>query len=74
MDAWGHSREPNYLAWWERLRNVKLDGIKTDEKLLRDYTFHMDKKAVQKRAIAAVASSAVYDDIALSETMRSVVK
>jgi len=54
--------EPIYLSWWERLRNTKLDGLKTNEKLLRDYTHHMDKQAVQKRAINAVASFAVYDD------------
>ena len=53
---------PKYLAWWNRLRNTKLGGIKADEKLLRDYTYEMDKKAVQKRAINAVASAAVYDD------------
>lgn len=51
-----------YLAWWQRLRNVTLDGIKTDEKLLREYTFHMDKKAVQKSVINKIASSAVYED------------
>jgi len=54
--------ELNYLAWWKRLRNVTLDGIKVDEKLLREYTFHMDKKAVQKGIINRVASSAVYED------------
>jgi hypothetical protein len=54
--------EPNYLAWWERLRNVKLDGLKLDEKLLREYSKNMDKIAVQKRAINAVASASVYDD------------
>ncbi|MCL2387539.1 MAG: hypothetical protein FWC89_08340 [Defluviitaleaceae bacterium] len=54
--------EPKYLAWWERLRNVKLEGLKLNEKMLRDYTHHMDKQAVQKRAINAVASAAVYDD------------
>ena len=51
-----------YLPWWERLRNTKLDGIKSDQKLLREYAFEMDMKCVQKRAINAVASSAVYDD------------
>jgi len=51
-----------YQAWWKRLRDTKLDGIKTDEKLLRDYSYEMDKRCVQKRAINAVASSAVYDD------------
>lgn len=51
-----------YLSWWERLRNTKLDGLKTDQKLLREYSLQMDKKCVQKRIINAVASSAVYED------------
>ncbi|MCL2399515.1 MAG: hypothetical protein FWC91_07235 [Defluviitaleaceae bacterium] len=51
-----------YLPWWERLRNTKSGGIKADKKLLREYAFEMDKKCVQKRAINAVASSAVYGD------------
>ena len=50
-----------YLSWWKRLRDTKLGGIKADEKLLRDYSCEMEKKCVQKRAINAVASSAVYD-------------
>jgi hypothetical protein len=54
--------EPKYLNWWNRLRNTKLGGIKADEKLLREYSFEMDKRCVQRRAINAVASSAVYDD------------
>ena len=51
-----------YQAWWQRLRNTKLDGIKADEKLLRDYACDMNKKCVQRRAINALASSAVYED------------
>ena len=51
-----------YQPWWKRLRKTKLGGIKADEKLLRDYSYNMDKRVVQKRAISAVASSAVYDD------------
>jgi hypothetical protein len=54
--------EPNYLAWWERLRNTKHDGEHVDGKLLRDYSYAMDKRLVQKRAINAIASSAVYED------------
>jgi len=51
-----------WLPWWKRIVNVKLDGIETDEKLLREYTQTMDKKAVQKGAINRIASAAVYDD------------
>lgn len=52
----------DWLPWWARIVNVKLDGVETDEKLLRKYSQKMDKQAVQKRAIIAVASAAVYDD------------
>ena len=58
----GKDEDVQYQAWWHRLRNTKLDGVKVDEKLLRDYSCQMDKKCVQKRAINAVASSAVYDN------------
>jgi len=54
--------EPNYLPWWKRLRNTKLDGIKTDEKMLREYSFNMDKRCVEQRATNAIASAAVYED------------
>jgi hypothetical protein len=51
-----------YIAWWERLRNTKLDGIKSDDKLLRDYSHEMDKRCVMVRTINGIASAAVYDD------------
>lgn len=54
--------EPKFLSWWERLRNTKHDGKKTDEKLIRAYGTEMDKRAVQRRAINSIASNAVYDD------------
>jgi len=58
----GANGELQYVAWWQRLRNTKIDGIKLDEKLLRDYSCAMDKAAVVRRGVLAVASSAVYDD------------
>jgi hypothetical protein len=54
--------EIKYLAWWERLRNTKHDGMKTDEKLVREYGCKMDKRAVQRRAVNSIASNAVYED------------
>jgi hypothetical protein len=54
--------ELKYLSWWERLRNTKHDGRKTDEKLIREYAYNMDKKAVQRRAVNSIASNAVYED------------
>ncbi|MCL2189880.1 MAG: hypothetical protein FWC16_12860 [Defluviitaleaceae bacterium] len=54
--------EPIYLAWWKRLRNVKLGGIKADATLLREYSCAMDKQCVQRRAIKATATLAVHND------------
>jgi hypothetical protein len=61
-DGFDETGEPKYLAWWMRLRNTKLDSIKTNEKLLREYSFKMDKRCVEQRAVNAVASAAVYED------------
>lgn len=54
--------EPKYLAWWKRLRNTKHDGKKVDIKLIREYSYQMDKKAVQKQWINKTAAYAVYED------------
>ena len=54
--------EPKYLSWWKRLRNVNLGGIKSDQKLIREYSYNMDKKHVLRRMINSVAAAAVYDD------------
>ncbi|MCL2358027.1 MAG: hypothetical protein FWC70_12895 [Defluviitaleaceae bacterium] len=53
---------PKYSDWWERIRNVKLGGIKADEKLLRKYEHKMDKKSVIRQTIGKIASVSVYDD------------
>ena len=58
----GEDNEPKYLAWWKRLRNVNLGGIKSDQKLLREYSYDMDKKHILRRMINSVAAAAVYDD------------
>jgi hypothetical protein len=54
--------ESEYASWRERLRNTKLEGIKADERLLRDYSYELDERIVKKRFISAVATSAVYND------------
>ena len=38
-----HDGSFNYLSWWQRLRNTKVGGIKSDEKILREYAYNMDK-------------------------------
>jgi hypothetical protein len=53
---------PIYLDWWERIRNVKMGGIKADEKLLRDYAHKMDKKIVMRQTIGKIASVSVYEN------------
>jgi hypothetical protein len=52
----------DYCDWWERLRNTKLEGIKPDKELLRDYSAALDKRLVARRMIGSVATYAVYDD------------
>ena len=51
-----------YLAWWERLRNTKHGGVKTDLKLLRVYSKNMDKKLVEKKLVNTLASASVYEN------------
>ena len=60
----GHKEngKPNYLGWWLRLKNVKVDGIKADEKLLRDYAYSIDKAVVMRQAIRKVSTFSVYND------------
>jgi len=48
--------------WWERLRKTKLDGIKPDKNLIREYSAALDQRQVARRMIGAVATHAVYDD------------
>jgi len=54
--------EKKYLPWWERLRNTKVSGLKADEKLVREYSFLMSRKIIQRKIINAVGTAAVYDD------------
>lgn len=56
-------KNDDYSDWWQRLRCVKLDGIKTDDKLVREYAKNLDKSIVVNRAINAVATSALYSNI-----------
>ena len=51
-----------YLDWWKRIRNVKMQGIKADIELLREYSNIMDKAAVYRKLVNTVASIAVYED------------
>jgi hypothetical protein len=55
-------KDGQYCDWWERLRRVKIDGIKTDQKLLRDYSNELDHEMMRRRFINTVAGNAVYMD------------
>lgn len=50
----------DYVSWWKRLRSSKLDSIKSDDKLLRNYSRELDKVIVTKKAINAVGTAALY--------------
>lgn len=56
------SKSGKYVAWWERLRNTKLDGLALEEKLVRDYSSELDLRAAQVRFINTVATNAVYNN------------
>lgn len=53
----------DYVPWWNRLRSCKLDGIKSDDKLLRDYSRNLDNIIITKRAINAVGTAALYSGL-----------
>jgi hypothetical protein len=53
--------EVRFDNWWERLRNVKLDSIKTDFKYVREFNYNCDRVKISKRAINSLASNAVYN-------------
>lgn len=53
----------DFVAWWQRLRSCKLDSIKSDDKLLRNYSRELDKVIVTKRAINAVGTVAIYSGL-----------
>ncbi|MBR1735410.1 MAG: hypothetical protein IJ736_00130 [Firmicutes bacterium] len=52
-----------YCDWWQRLRTTKLDTIKNNDKLLRNYSKELDRNIVLKRAVNAVATSALYSGL-----------
>jgi hypothetical protein len=53
-------RDGSCCDWWERLRRVKLDGLKTDRELLRDYANELDHDLMRRRFVNTVAGNAVY--------------
>lgn len=53
----------SYSPWWQRLRSCKLDTIKSDDKLVRAYAKELDRNVVLKRAVNAVATSALYSGL-----------
>ena len=53
---------PNYLSWWERLRNTKVGGFKADENLIREYSYMLNKSVVSRRLMNNHASLACYED------------
>lgn len=55
-------KDGNYKTWWNRLRQTKLGGVKTDLELLRDYSRELDENIVKTRFMNALATCAVYGD------------
>ncbi len=52
----------SFCDFWKRLRSVKMDSFKHDEKLVRDYSNTLDKELMKQRLIGVVASNAAYID------------
>jgi hypothetical protein len=61
-DGLNEKRERKYLEWWKRIRNVKIEGIKADIDLLREYSYSMDRVVVLRQLIHKTSSFAGYDD------------
>jgi hypothetical protein len=61
-DGKDENGNPSYLDWWDRIRKVKVGGIKADEKLLREYEHKIDKKVVARQTIGKIASISVYEN------------
>ena len=55
--------EEEYCDWWQRIRTVKLDTVKNNDKLVRDYQKNLDRNIVLKRAVNAVSTSAIYSGL-----------
>jgi|GEM_PF-2540022 len=56
----------DYVWWWERLRNVKTEGLKTDRKLIRNYDKNINKNIVFRRIISGLSTLAAIDDDCLT--------
>ena len=52
-----------YCDWWQRIRSVKLDTVRNNDELVRKYTKELDRNIVLKRAVNAVATSALYNGL-----------
>ncbi len=53
----------SYCDWWQRLRSSKLDTVRSDAKLVREYSKELDHNIVLKRAVNAVATNALYSGL-----------
>lgn len=53
-------KNQNYVSWWKRLRNTKLDGLKTDQELLRIYSNNLDDQMIKAKFINTIATYGAY--------------
>ena len=53
----------DYASWWKRLRGTKLQGLKADTKLLRDYTFEVNKEVVKIKLLNNLATLSVHQGL-----------
>ena len=56
-------KDGEYLNWWQRLRNTKLEGIKLDAKLLRSYNFECNDNMARIKLINSLATLSVHKNL-----------
>jgi len=49
-------------SWWKRLQSTKLDSLKTNLKLLRNYNHELDERSSKMRLINQLATNSVLND------------
>jgi len=49
-------------SWWKRLQSTKLDSLKSNLKLLRNYNHELDERSSKMRLINQLATNSVLND------------
>lgn len=66
------NKDGEYKDWWNRLRNLKIDGIQKPRPYARDYQKNLDIEKIKMRSIRSVATHALYNNKVDSNFMEDV--